>query len=96
MTVPAWFLIPKDLGPHEKRPGILAAHGHGNGKDDIVGVTREKEMAKEKRLIKQLNMNTPWMPFGADTWSLLRAGARWGSIPRRPTGSARRRATSAM
>lgn len=45
VTVPAWLLLPKDLARGEKRPGILAAHGHGNGKNDIVGVTREKGSA---------------------------------------------------
>jgi len=35
-TVPAYLLIPKDLQPGEKRPAILAAHGHGNGKSDIT------------------------------------------------------------
>jgi len=37
-SVVAYVLVPKDLQPGEKRPGILAAHGHGNGKSDICGV----------------------------------------------------------
>jgi dienelactone hydrolase len=41
VTVPAYLLEPKGIGRGEKRPGILAAHGHGNGKDDVVGATRE-------------------------------------------------------
>ena len=38
MSIPAYLLIPKDIKPNETRPGILAAHGHGNGKDDVCGV----------------------------------------------------------
>ena len=34
----AYVLIPKDLAPGERRPGILAAHGHGRGKADVCGV----------------------------------------------------------
>lgn len=37
-SVPAYVLLPKDQRPGEKRPGILAAHGHGRGKADICGV----------------------------------------------------------
>lgn len=42
-TVPAYVLLPKDLRPGERRPGILAAHGHGNGKSDLVGSQPEQE-----------------------------------------------------
>jgi len=42
VSVPAYILTPKGLARGEKRPGILAAHGHGNGKDDICGVSQEK------------------------------------------------------
>lgn len=37
-TVTAWLLLPKDLPPGERRPAILCAHGHGPGKDNVVGV----------------------------------------------------------
>jgi dienelactone hydrolase len=37
MAVPAYLLIPKDL--EGRRAGILACHGHGNGKDDICGIS---------------------------------------------------------
>ena len=37
-TVAAYALIPKGLQPGERRPGILAAHGHGRGKADVCGV----------------------------------------------------------
>jgi dienelactone hydrolase len=43
VTVPAYLLIPKGIAPGERRPGLLAAHGHGDGvvndgKDDLVGL----------------------------------------------------------
>lgn len=43
VAVPAYLLLPKNLSPGEKRPGILAAHGHGDGrhndgKDDLLGL----------------------------------------------------------
>ncbi len=37
-SVPAWVLTPKDLGPRDKLPGILIAHGHGIGKNPSVGL----------------------------------------------------------
>jgi dienelactone hydrolase len=51
-SVPAYLLIPKGIKPGEKRPAILAAHGHGNGKIDICGVVSSDE---HRDLIKQLN-----------------------------------------
>ena len=39
MSVVAFVLIPKDLNSNEKRPAILAAHGHGNGKDDLCDIS---------------------------------------------------------
>jgi len=42
-SVPAYVLVPKDLSAGEKRPGVLAAHGHGRGKADICGVTDTPE-----------------------------------------------------
>ncbi len=38
MTVPCWLLVPKGIRAGERRPGIMALHGHGNGKDDVVGL----------------------------------------------------------
>jgi len=42
-SVPAYLLIPKDIKPGERRPGILAAHGHGRGKIDVCGVVESEE-----------------------------------------------------
>ena len=38
MSVVAYALVPNDLAPSERRPAILAAHGHGGGKDDVCGI----------------------------------------------------------
>lgn len=37
-SVPCWVLIPKGIEPGERRPALLCAHGHGRGKDDVVGL----------------------------------------------------------
>ena len=38
MSVVACVLVPNDLAPGERRPAVLAAHGHGHGKDEICGI----------------------------------------------------------
>ena len=38
MSVVAHVLVPNDVVPGERRPAILAAHGHGGGKDDVCGI----------------------------------------------------------
>lgn len=56
MSMPAWVLIPKKSklkSKSGKLPALLAAHGHGSGKDPIIGETHgEKKIADE---IKALN-----------------------------------------
>jgi len=47
-SVPAYVLIPKDLKPGERRPGILAAHGHGRGKADVCGIAATPEEYAER------------------------------------------------
>jgi dienelactone hydrolase len=42
-SVPAYVLIPKGLKKGEKRPGILAAHGHGIGKNSLVGLDADEK-----------------------------------------------------
>ena len=78
VRVPAYLLIPAGLKRGERRPGILAAHGHGNGKDDIVGITEEGGDAEKIALINQLDYRyaldavrrgyvviaPDWCPFG--------------------------------
>jgi fermentation-respiration switch protein FrsA (DUF1100 family) len=38
MSVAAWVLVPDGIERGERRAGVLALHGHGNGKDDVVGI----------------------------------------------------------
>jgi len=52
VSVPAYVLVPKDIKDGEKRPGILAAHGHGDGKSNVCGVPANE---KERALIEALN-----------------------------------------
>lgn len=47
-SVPAYLLLPKGLKPGERRPGILAAHGHGRGKVDICAVVESEEEYKNQ------------------------------------------------
>lgn len=77
VTVPAWLLIPKNAR-RRAHAGLLAAHGHGNGKDDIVGVTREAGNPADIQRLDRLNYEyaldavrrgyvviaPDWCPFG--------------------------------
>jgi len=51
-SVPAYLLVPADLEEGERRPGVLAAHGHGRGKVDVAGVASRDEY---ERFIRPLN-----------------------------------------
>jgi dienelactone hydrolase len=51
-SVVAYVLTPKDIKEGETRPGVLAAHGHGNGKSDICGVIASSE---QQDLVKAAN-----------------------------------------
>ena len=78
VTVPAYLLIPKGLRRGERRPGLVAAHGHGGGKDDVVGVSRETRDKEKVAWVEQLNYEyglhavqrgyvviaPDWCPFG--------------------------------
>ncbi len=46
MNVPCWLLSPKGLKPRERRPAVLALHGHGGGKDDVCGIAADEESAQ--------------------------------------------------
>lgn len=48
--VPAYLLIPKRGG---EKPGVLALHGHGRGKDDVAGIYRNE--VEYQRFIAPLN-----------------------------------------
>lgn len=41
MDVVAWVLIPKKMRKRERRPAILCAHGHGLGKNPLVGLDND-------------------------------------------------------
>ena len=53
MAVVAYVLVPKDLAAGERRPAILAAHGHGNGKDDVCRIDHGESDRVDK--IAELN-----------------------------------------
>ena len=78
VSVPAYLLIPEGIRPGERRPGILAAHGHGAGKASICGVTREQEpdprvrarMVNNEYAVHAVKRGyvviaPDWIPFGA-------------------------------
>ena len=47
MAVVAYVLVPKDIPPGERRPAVLACHGHGNGKDDVCDIDYGEEGRRE-------------------------------------------------
>jgi len=85
VTVPAYLLIPTDLTTGEKRPGILAAHGHGGGKDDVVGINHgdpedadrigrtNYDYARQAAERGYVVIAPDWLPFGErrppDLWT---------------------------
>ncbi len=42
-SIVAYVLLPKGLQPGERRPAVLAAHGHGRGKADVCGVAESED-----------------------------------------------------
>jgi dienelactone hydrolase len=74
-SVPAYLVVPKDLSRGERRPGILCAHGHGVGKDSLVGVTEEEYQHQiALRLAREgyVTLSPDWRTFGErkdpDAW----------------------------
>ncbi|MDP7398754.1 MAG: alpha/beta fold hydrolase [Lentisphaeria bacterium] len=41
MSVPAWICLPKDRRRGQKFPAVLCCHGHGHGKDALVGIRHD-------------------------------------------------------
>ena len=91
MSMPAWVLIPKKSTLRAKNgrlPAILAAHGHGFGKDPIVGETQGNpdiakqlehlnyDYAREAALRGYFVIAPDWREFGerADRQEWIRAG----------------------
>jgi dienelactone hydrolase len=74
ITVPAFLLVPAGVKPGERRPGILAAHGHGNGKADIAGEAARdggpvaadvyRAYARQAVLRGFVVIAPDWIPFG--------------------------------
>jgi dienelactone hydrolase len=77
VTVPFYLLTPKGLRKGERRPCVLASHGHGDGKADIVGITSELSDQGKKRIVSlnyeygleavrrgYLVAAPDWCPFG--------------------------------
>lgn len=78
VAVPAYRLVPLGLRAGERRPGLLAAHGHGNGKADITGVSFEGKNKENAAWVRSLNYDyaaqaarlgyvviaPDWIPFG--------------------------------
>ena len=48
MAVVAYVFVPNDIGPGERRAGILACHGHGNGKDDLANIDHGERLRRDK------------------------------------------------
>ena len=42
-SVPAWVLIPQPLTKGERRPAVMCLHGHGPGKDPLVGLGPDRQ-----------------------------------------------------
>ncbi len=78
VTVPAFLLTPDGLRKGERRPALLAAHGHGNGKADISGARLRGSAKSHLDWVRSLNYDyavqavkrgyiviaPDWIPFG--------------------------------
>ncbi len=53
MAVVAYVLVPKGIRRGERRPAVLACHGHGAGKDDVCGIHHGEQRRVER--IAELN-----------------------------------------
>ncbi|HEY3396786.1 MAG TPA: alpha/beta hydrolase family protein [Armatimonadota bacterium] len=53
LAIPCWLLLPDDLRPGERRAAVLALHGHGYGKDNVVGLDNGDE--KQAACIRGFN-----------------------------------------
>ena len=74
-SVPAYLVLPKDLPSDGRRPAVLCAHGHGVGKDALVGVTEEEYQHQVAlRLAREgfVTLSPDWRSFGerkdVDEW----------------------------
>ena len=66
-SVPAYVLIPDEASPSNPLPAVLCAHGHGVGKDVLVGVTEpdyQKQFAVALALQGFVTIAPDWRCFG--------------------------------
>lgn len=66
-SVPAYVLIPDGASSSNKRPAVLCAHGHGIGKDTLVGVKEpeyQKQFAVALALQGFVTIAPDWRGFG--------------------------------
>ena len=52
VRVPAWLLVPHAIPPGRPVAGLLCLHGHGRGKDDVVGIAASP---KDRRRLRALH-----------------------------------------
>jgi dienelactone hydrolase len=48
MAIPAYVLVPERYDGRAHLPALVCQHGHGNGKDDVVGITHGNSSHWEK------------------------------------------------
>ena len=53
VVVPAYVLVPRGVAPGDGAPAVLCLHGHGRGKDDVVGIAATPK--ERQRRIRALN-----------------------------------------
>jgi dienelactone hydrolase len=69
-SVPAYVLTPDEASPDNPRPAVLCAHGHGVGKDVLVGVAPpeyQKQFAVELAKRGFVTITPDWRGFGERT-----------------------------
>ncbi len=69
-SIPAYVLIPDGASPSNRRPAVLCAHGHGVGKDGLVGVAEDsyqKLLAVELARQGFVTIAPDWRGFGERT-----------------------------
>jgi len=72
MSIPAWVLVPKKRNRNEKLPAVLCSHGHGLGKNELVGLdnkgrrlaTYQKESAVQFVRRGYVSISPDWRAFG--------------------------------
>ena len=53
VTVPVYVLLPRGAAPGRAMPAVLCLHGHGRGKDDVVGIAATPKERQQR--IRALN-----------------------------------------